>query len=45
MQFVELRKSLDIDVKRNAQRAQQKQKKHYDAKHVQGGYNLKQKLC
>lgn len=42
--FIELRRSLDVKVKRNVKSAQQRQKKHYDAKHAQGCYQLKARV-
>lgn len=38
--MVALRKKLDEDVKKNVAAAQERQKKHYDARHQQGDYKV-----
>lgn len=38
--FIELRQRLDAEVKHNVSDAQKRQKKHYDAKHQQGTYEV-----
>lgn len=44
MRFIELRKELDGEVKNNVQLAPQRQKKHYDARHQPGCYEVGQKV-
>lgn len=38
--LIDIRKKLDIDVKRNVKVAQARQKKSYDARHKQGSYEV-----
>ena len=38
--FIELQQRLDAEVKHNVGDAQKRQKKHYDAKHKQGTYEV-----
>ncbi len=39
-EMVSLRKKLDGDVKKNVAVAQERQKKHYDARHQEGSYKV-----
>lgn len=42
--FIQLRKKLDGEVKFNVKQAQERQKKHYDAKHQKGCFKENQKV-
>jgi hypothetical protein len=38
--LIDIRKKLDVEVKRNVKAAQARQKKSYDARHAQGSYDV-----
>ena len=42
--FIDLRKKLDVDLKRNVKSSQARQKKQYDARYQQGSYEIGQKV-
>ena len=44
MRFIELQKTLNSKVKGNVKEAQERQKKHYDARHLKGYYEVNQKV-